>query len=458
MTKNFWAIGFLFFILLTSNLETEACTCGYVTPDSYSIVDAVFIGTITKKSGANIATKYDVQVSEVFRGLENQQKVEILHKYLNCGSTMYENKEYLFLASRDKASGQLFLGPCHYSYKNSGQQKQMIEILRWKKSKNNQNGLLVGKVWIYDYEKRVVRKPNGVDKVYAEDSKGSKFEVEIEPDGFYKFSDLTEGSYKVFINLPKHLTTLADLKDYDDEKSIRTNVKIAKNKGVIEDFDVIANGKISGKVFNFDGTPAVEANVHILNTEGYIEESTETDKFGFYQFAGLPAKPFKLMVGVTWNNYVSPFWKEAHYPTTYFPNVDSRNESTPIELLEGQIIENRNITLLPKYKSRLLSGRVLMPDGSPSKNIKISVQIQVKESDRTLHSAWQDLAKTDSDGRFSLRIYENTHYLLRIEFEKNNISYFADCFVISSDKKTDLLNIKLQKGKSKCDEKKIGFE
>jgi hypothetical protein len=456
MGKHLLTVLFLLFIVSISALEVEACTCGYVTPDSYS-VDAVFIGTITKQSGATFATKYNVQVSEVFRGLENQQKVEILHKNLDCGSTMYENNEYLFLASRDKSNGQLFLGPCNYSYKNSGQQKQMIEILRWKKNKNNQTGLLVGKVWIYDYEKRIVRKPNGVDKVYAEDSKGNRFETEIELDGFYKFSNLAEGIYKVFIELPKQLTTLADLKDYDDEKSFRLSVKIAKNKGVIEDFDVIANGQISGRIFNNDGTPTSEANVHLLNSDGLIDESTETDKTGFYKFDGIQVGKFKLMVGVTWNNYVSPFWKEAYFPTTYFPNVISRNNSIPIELSEGQIIENQNITLLPKYKRTRLKGKVLMPGGTPAKHVGISIQIQVKESDRTLHSAWEELAKTDFDGRFSLEVYENTNYLLKIEFERKKLSYFADCFSFTSENKPRQLTIKLQKGKGSCDEKNFGF-
>jgi 5-hydroxyisourate hydrolase-like protein (transthyretin family) len=455
MSKNYWILAFLFFIFLFSNLEVKACTCGYVTPDS-SFVDAVFVGTIIKKTSEGFPTKLEVQVSETFRGLENQKTVEILHKNLNCGSTMYENREYLFLVSKDKSTGQLILGPCNYSYKNSGQQRQMIEILRWRKN-SNQNGLLVGKVVMYADESNVVKKPNGVDKVFAIDQNGNKFEAVIESDGFYKFSDIIEGNYKVFIELPNHLTTLADLKGYDDEKSVRTTVKIVKNRGNIEDFYVMANGKISGRVFNADGTPAIEANVHLINSDGFIDESTETNESGFYKFEGLPAKQFKLMVGVTWNNYVSLSWKEAFYPTTYFPNVDSRNVSVPIKLAEGEIVENQNITLLPKYKHSVLNGAVFMPDGKPAKNIKISVQIQVKEKDRTLHSAWEDLAETDSNGRFSFEMFENTKYLLKIEFEKDNNSYFADCFLITNGNNRDLLKINLQKGKSECDEKRFGF-
>jgi len=456
MRKNIFVSSLILTaILFLASKTVSACTCGYVTPDSY-FVDAVFVGKIIKKSGENIFKEYDIEVSEIFRGLENQQNVKVSHKNLNCGSTMYENREYLFLASKDKITGQLTLGPCNYSYKNSGQQRQMIEILRWRKS-SNQNGLLAGKVVMSLDEENIIRKPNGVDKVFAVDRNGNKFEAIIEPDGFYKFSDIAEGNYKVFIELPKHLTTLADLKGYDDEKSVRTNVKVVKNRGNIEDFDVMANGKVSGKVFNSDGTPAVEANVHIINSDGFIDESTETNEFGFYKFEGLPAKQFKLMVGVTWNNYVSPSWQEAYYPTTYFPKVDSRNDSVPIKLSEGEIVENQNITLLPKYKNSVLNGMVFMPDGKPAKNIKISVQIQIEEKDRTLHSAWEELAETDSNGRFSLKMFENTKYLFNIMFEKNNNSYFADCFVISDDNKSDLLKINLQKGKNECDEKKFGF-
>lgn len=337
MTKNYWALFFLFSIFLSSNLEVKACTCGHITPDS-SFVDAVFVGTITKKTSEGFPTRLEDQVSEIFRGLENQKTVEVLHKNLNCGSTMYENKEYLFLASKDKTTGQLILGPCNYSYKNSGQQRQMIEILRWRKN-SNQTGLLVGKVVMYADETNVIKTPNGVDKVFAIDTNGNKFEATIETDGFYRFSNIAEGSYKVFIQLPKHLTTLADLKGYDDNKSVRTNVKIIKNRGNIEDFYVMANGKISGRVFNADGTPGIEAKVRLINFDGFIDESTETDEFGSYKFEGLPAKQFKIMVGVTGNNYVSPSWKEAYYPTTYFPNVESRNNSISIKLSKAKLLK-----------------------------------------------------------------------------------------------------------------------
>lgn len=458
MRTFFVASTLLLITVCLFTFEAKACTCGYVTPDSPTI-NAVFVGKVIKKIREGAFYKLEVEISEIFKGLEKNETVEILHKDFGCGSTLFENKEYLFLASLDKVTRELTMGPCNLSYKNSGQQKQMIEILRWKKNLNNRdnNGLLVGKVVIADSETNYLRKPTGVDKVIAEDELGNKVKTEIESDGYYRFSNLAKGIYKVYVELPKHLTTHADLKGYDDGKSIRTNVTLAKNRGVIEDFYVIANGKISGYVFNSDGTLAVEASVHLINSDGVIDESTETDEFGFYKFEGLPAKQFKIMVGVTWNNYVSPFWKEANYPTTYFPNVDSRNEAVPIKLSEGEIVVNQNITLLPKFKSKPLKGKVILPNGNPVENIGISVQIQVKEKDRTLHSAWQNLAKTDASGNFSLDIYENTRYLIKVEFEETETQYFTNCLLVETNNKPEFLTLKLQKGRGECDEKKLGF-
>jgi len=456
---------FLFVVVLISAIDVKSwCSCMYVTPDT-PFIEIVFFGKIIKKSAAQNSVKYDVEISEIFKGLTNQKTVEVFHSSLGCGALMSENKEYLFMTSRDKNSGEIRLGGCAYSYENAHQQKQMLETLRWKKNPENKGGIIVGKVapkLMYD---EATFKPAGADKVFLENDAGEKLETAIGPDGFYKFTHLKEGNYKVYLDLPETLTTYGDANGYDWESSVRKGLKISGSNGQIADFRILVNGIISGNVTDENSLPvrSVDINLYQIDEKGeeFVIDAEKTDSQGNYCFKGLAAGNYFIRVGPE-KEYLEPTSKNVQFPNTYFPNTTTRTNAETIKLEQAANLKDKNITL-SSYKKRLVTGQVLMENNLPARNARISVQIKRTENKQIFRSGWYSWIKTDESGNFSFEAYENTEYLVHSYIGKItqevvlNILYSSKCFTLPKNGEINPLKITLKKGDIECDEKKFGF-
>lgn len=167
------------------------CSCAYVGPDSKD-VEVAFVGTVQSIEPEETASKYTIKVSEIFKGLVQRTTVEAIQGSYSCNSRRHVGREYLFLATRDENRRIKIIG-CSYSYKNSHQQRQMIEIYRWMRDSPNEGGIIVG----------MVSSPASVETVFLENGNGERREAKIEPDGFYRFTALSDGIYRLYLSLPK---------------------------------------------------------------------------------------------------------------------------------------------------------------------------------------------------------------------------------------------------------------
>lgn len=440
------------------------CTCAYVTPDS-QYVEAVFTGRVLTISEADKSNKYSVQISEIFRGLDSQESVEVYDSFYNCSDRREQNKEYLFLVSTNKQNGRLEVVGCSYSSLNKYKQRQFIEILRWQKNSKDKGGLLVGKVTQTVDDLGISHKPEGVNEVLIETENGEKHTAVIEPDGFYRFDGLKDGNYKVFLNLPKNLITYGEANGWNSFGPSRPNVKISGDSGKIEDFSILTNGIIGGRVLDKNGMPVSSINVNLLRFEDGKyddEDAAETDQDGNFIFKGLSPGDYRLRVGAD-DSYVDPDDKEAIYPSTFFPSTNNLNSAKTIKLRKVETIQNLEVIMLPMLRKRVVSGTVYMPDGRPAPDADVVVQIKRKDNGRILSSGWYVVTHTDSAGNFSLNAYDNTEYLVQVDIDKPTgevtveVLYSSECFVLPRKRQASSLKIKLKKGDSKCNEEKFGF-
>ena len=464
MKEKFLFIVLAFSAVFAACYKTLAqCSCAYVTPDS-KYVEIVFVGKILNIAEEDKSNKYRIQISEIFKGLEKQDTVEAFDSFYNCNDRRYVSREYLFMASRDKQTGKIKIIGCSYSYENKHQQKQMIEILRWKKNTQNQGGILVGKVTQFIDNEGNSQKPDGVDNVFVEGENGEKYKVKIESDGFYKLGNLKAGRYKVLLNLPESLITYGDVNDFDWAKSARY-VNVSKGEGAIEDFSVSTNGIISGKVFDSNGTFVSSINVNLYRLDEREEQKAgfaETDEYGNYVFKGLSAGRYLIKVGVKdW--YLEPDSVEAAYPITYFPNKNKKEKAEIMELGKAQVLKDKNIKLIPAFKKRLIEGKVLMEDARPAANADIAVQIKRKDNNQTFTSGWHILTETDSQGNFSFYAFDETEYIIEADIDKPigeavvEVLFSSKCVLIPKNGEIKPLKIVLKKGDGHCNEEDFGF-
>lgn len=458
---------FIAFLITLAAFHSSSgqCSCGYVTPDSEH-VEIVFDGKIVKRSAEDKAFKYEIEISEIFRGLDKRNKIDVFDSFYNCGDPMFVDRAYLFMAAKDQQTQRINIVSCSYSSRNKFQQKQMIEILRWKKTLQDNSGILVGKVVSFIDGEGNSHKPEGVDKIHVESSTGKRYEAVIGADGFYKIDNLTKDRYKVVVNLPDTLTTYGDKYDFDNDKSVRY-VNILEQQGAIADFSILTNARIGGRVFDSQGRPVNSINVNLLRIEGEnIEDggNIETDESGQFTFIGLTEGKYLIRVGFEEDSYIfRPNSLEELYPTTFFPDKGSQKDAKVIRLDRFQVLNEQNITLLPQHKKRIVAGRVLMPDGRPAAGARVSLQRKRKDGSRTLRSGWTSWQQSDSEGQFSFEALEETEYLMRfyvgrmIDSVRLQILYSSNCSVLPINGRIEPMRITLAEGDLECDEKKYGF-
>ena len=452
-------------ILFISIKSFSQCSCMSFAPEwTYKNVKYIFVGKITKHTKDDKESKYQIQLTESFRGMETQTSVEIYDSFYNCNSRRYEGKEYLFLVSKDEKTNKFNVIGCSYSYENIHKQKQYIEYFRMQKKSGNKGGFILGKVTAFFDNEGNSQKPDGVDKIFIEGEDGGKHEVQIEGDGFYKLGNLKAGRYKVFLSLPESLTTYGDANDFDWAKSVRY-VNISNDNGALADFSVSINGIISGKIVDENGSPVSSIDVNLYNLDDKGEEfntgMTETDYQGNYRFKGLTPGNYFIKVG-TKDWYLDPTSKNAAFSLMYFPNVKNKVKGEIIKLGKAEVLKDKNMFLM-SLKKRNLTGQVLMPDGLPASNIKISVQIKRENDGQKSSSGGYVLTETNSQGSFSFYAYDETSYLIEAEIWKRisdvqvEVLFSSECVVITKNGAIKPLKIFLKKGDGHCDKENFGF-
>lgn len=462
MKRGFVLIVFSALFLFAGSMDAMAqCSCAYVTPDS-KYVEIVFIGTLENIEQLNNARRYTIRISESFKGLGHQTTVEAFDGFYNCNLRRQIGREYLFLAKREEGSGKIEIVGCSYSYINVHQQQQMIEILRWKRDSTNDGGIIVGKVSSVADREGSSQKPVGVDKVFLENNKGEMREARIEPNGFYRFTALSKGNYRVFISLPNTLTTYGDANDFDDMRSNRPNVLLGDGEGRIEDFHVLTNGVISGRISAQDGTPVGGITVSLVGVDGGTDDSTEADKDGRYSFTGVPPGKYTIRAGAQdW--YVSPNSVDAIYPITFYGDQRLQPNAKRLSLMSGQVINDIDIRWIPRLGKKVLRGQVLLPDGKPAQNANVKVQIRRNDPNLLLRSGWYVMTRTDRNGNFELDVYDETDYLLQVDIDTRtgpvtvDVLFSSGCFKLPTPRPTSPISVLLKKGDIDCVKENLGF-
>jgi 5-hydroxyisourate hydrolase-like protein (transthyretin family) len=471
--KFFTRIGLLLIcFLFFQNEGASQCECITFSPNRFfEMSDFVFVGTAKKVEEEKEAYKYQVQVEEIFRGVEDTATVDVFNIANSCSKGPVVGRKSLIFTRKDKATGAYTIIGCSRSDYFENKERAVIEYFRWRKNTNSKGGVLLGSVIQSNkFIREEPRKPSGVDKVFVEGSDGEKYEATIEEDGFYKLTGLKSGRYKVFLTLPDGLIAARFRRVYygiDENDGSFEIVDSKESDNVFVFFQVTYNGVISGKVLDSDGSPVKSIKVTLSRlpneSEGEIvgeDHKTETDNLGRYDFKGLLSGRYSIKVGIN-DNYLDPKSIEAAYPITYFPNTRKGEKAKIIELGIAQVMNEQNITLLPKLKKRQITGQVTMKDGRPASNVNISVRAKREDDKYKSSSGWYVLAETDSQGNFSFEGYEETEYLIRAEIWKRiddvrvEVTFSSMCFYLPKIGNIEPIKLVLKRGSNNCDEDRI---
>ena len=397
--------------------EARGCTCNdYDVPvcAAYWRADAVFAGQIVditevaKKSDHQIPTvMLHFLVEQPFRGVAgNRVDVQTLHG-TSCDMKFEKGKRYLIYASRGEDSNQLFAGPCTRTteLENATDDLNYIRSVTQQEAKES----ILGRLVRNRYEPLAGLKVTvqGGDQI---------FEVKTDEKGNFSVQVPAPGNYTVRAFIPFAAAVMA-YSENEQGKTASTDalttfeyeVQVAKNQcqyRLMDAFkiDLHATAEVSGNVLTASGRPVSPGWVYLVNAADPDDsEFKELEDNVSFKFEGVAVVEYDLVLNP---RNEAPDENDAPYPRTYYPNAHEVSAATKIVVTEGAKLENLLLRVGPRWKERVVTGRVVWQDGRPLNNTHISLYDGAR---------YVRLIKLDEKGRFKFKVYGNFNYAIQAE-------------------------------------------
>jgi len=360
-----------------------------------------------------------IAVQESFFGTGGSEEMVIETEIgSSCGFRLQAGETYLIYASRNDKEVNLMTHMCSGTRTLSAAADD-IAYLRANKDKA---ATLLGKVGFGSWG-RLDPKPlarHGVNTVRL--TGGEKpLDAEIAPDGSYSFPNLAPGIYNISVVLPDFLTVSEKYHpDIAEELEIgdQTQMKVGEHGCVSEDFLLLENGRISGRVTDAKGDPVEDITVYLIPVDSRGRKIPQDEpcydtklcldarEDGRFFFKGLKAG--RYLVGVRMGDYVCNDCVDAEFKKALFPGVTDERMAKPVTVKFGVSTSDVNFKVVGKYASQEIEGRVVFPGGRPAANV--SVRYAARTPD--LKDSGLTFIKTDNAGYFSFTGYESHDYLI----------------------------------------------
>ncbi len=401
--------------------EARGCSCfEYDVPvcAAYWRADAVFAGqlidiTPVKKKSENeipIVMLHFI-VEQPFRGLEGDRiDVETLFG-TSCDMKFDKGERYLIYASRVPDNNQLFAGPCTRTTELKGADDD-LEYFR-SVTQQGAKETILGRLVRNTYEplpglKVIVQ--SGDKTVEAKTDTNGDFSVPLPGPGKY--------TVKAFIPFAADILAYSE---HDQGKLVSTDalttfeyeVQVAKQQCQYRQIDTFkvdlhATAEVSGHVLTGAGHPISPGHVYLVNASNANDsELKQIEQDGSFKFDGVPVGEYYLVLNP---RNEAPDENDAPYPRTYYPNMAEASAATKIVVTEGAKLENLTLRVGPRWRERVVTGKVACQDGVFLQDVHISLY----DGNRYVR-----FFKLDEKGRFNFKVYGDFKYAILADTWEN---------------------------------------
>jgi hypothetical protein len=378
-------------LMLAAPALLPACFCEHPNRacEIFTKVPSIFHGTVVSLSVEGMTLKADFVVSETFRGEARQQVSISTHSQSSaCGFEFQKGLEYIVYASPDAQTGALSASSCSLTHRvDPGKQDDDLAWLR-KYPNAPPTASLYGRQFLqsdFGFQKMTVKIRGPQDR-----------DIATGADGSYAVDGLPPGDYTVSATVPDGLVT------------DRPHTLHLEAKGCAEMLWFIASDThVTGRLFRPDGTPFAGMQVELLRPEpgyeggGYPSGSMETAADGRFDFSGVPPGEYFVMANSLGPAPMRP-WSQM-----YYKNSEKLETASKIHLEPGHNVENVEITMASQLKPLNVHARILLPDGTPARNVQVMAY-------DTEHRFVGDppSAMSDDAGDVSLPLFAGREYFL----------------------------------------------
>jgi len=364
---------------------------------------AVFTGTVINSSTTTSKRgEYEVRerlvrfnIDQAFRGVKGKD-VEVRTGLgdSDCGYNFRLGGQYLVYAYGD--GGKLATGICSRTRTIS---EASDDLAYFQGLATAEPGATIsGEVKRVDQAARSEERFQPVsDARIVIETSSTRVEAVTDKKGNYRVSGLAPNTYKVRVELPEGL-------------SIHNPEQEAKvfDRGCAQiSFWVESDTQVRGKVFDAQGQPAADVLMELVPADGQdngFPTLVTTDKEGRYEMKLV--RPGRYLFGV--RIFGSAGSTYIPFPRTYYPGVREADRATIISVAEGQRIDLNDLILPPRFVERVLNGVVVDTDGRPVSGATVWLK-ENEYQDRDMPYR----KETDSDGRFSFKVFEGINYNLK---------------------------------------------
>jgi hypothetical protein len=187
---------------------------------------------------------------------------------------------------------------------------------------------------------------------------GERREIFSDEQGRFRLAGLSPGKIKVTLLLPDELYTNKPVQD----------ISVTDNGCATVDYHVVDNGRLSGRLLDPDGQPAVKVGLQLMeaaHADPLKDQAkyAQTDAEGRYNFDSLP--PGRYVLAANLKRFQEPNDPANVYPRTFYPGVLDVSKAVFIDVGAGEALRGRDWQLPVRRVPSTLTGKVVLADGTP---------------------------------------------------------------------------------------------
>jgi hypothetical protein len=362
-----------------------------------------------------------VRVDEPFKGVQAASELWLDQPGHSCAPKFRTGEKALFYLHPGETPGSWEASGCHRTRDLESAADDLL-FLRALPSAATRSRLS-GEVFLYPHPATNPLRPRPALRGLPVRIRGAGKTIHTvtNADGVYEVYDLPEGSYRVEPDLPPGL--IIDFPLFAGGGPMRfaspdSPIALPARGGASVSFALREGNQVSGRVVDPAGRPLAGVPITLEPEQGATTLSsgleTKSREDGVFRLITVPAGAYRLVA-----NRPGIASGRVPFGAVYLPGTTQRNHARVFRVGTRDRVENVTLRVPRLQPTITVTGRAQLADGEPAPNAALSLLSGNRQESLP--------ERSDSDGRFRVRLLAGRSVHLLAEWTPNHPSFRQDC-------------------------------